>query len=105
MQKLLNELNREGVRWSKQSLKDRCNNEALFLRALYYFNLVLQFGGIPLLLRKKELISNVQPMIQSACCKKTFLYPKSYALTANKLLAPIPVNEISINKLEQNPGY
>jgi len=37
--------------------------------------------------------------------KKTFLYPEGYTLTPNKLLAPIPVNEVSINKLTQNPGY
>jgi hypothetical protein len=37
--------------------------------------------------------------------KKTFLYPEAYGITVNKLLAPIPVNEISINKLEQNPSY
>lgn len=48
--KLLNELNREGVNWSKPSLKDRSGGEALFLRALYYFNLVRQFGGVPLVL-------------------------------------------------------
>jgi len=31
--------------------------------------------------------------------------PQSYALTANKLRAPIPENEIFIIKLEQNLGY
>jgi tetratricopeptide (TPR) repeat protein len=46
--KLLSELNREGVTFSKESLKDRSAGEALFLRALYYFNLVRQFGGVPL---------------------------------------------------------
>lgn len=49
--KLLNELNREGVSWSKLSYKERCTGEALFLRALYYFNLVRQFGGVPLVLQ------------------------------------------------------
>ncbi|HSU52088.1 MAG TPA: RagB/SusD family nutrient uptake outer membrane protein [Segetibacter sp.] len=48
--KLLSELDREGVSWSKASLKDRCAGEALFLRSLYYFNLVRQFGGVPLVL-------------------------------------------------------
>lgn len=37
--------------------------------------------------------------------KKAFLFPESYAITPNKLLSPIPVNEVIINKLEQNPGY
>ncbi|HEV7350326.1 RagB/SusD family nutrient uptake outer membrane protein [Telluribacter sp.] len=46
--KLLNELNREGVVFSKESLRERSAGEALFLRSLYYFNLVRQFGGIPL---------------------------------------------------------
>lgn len=49
--KLLSELNREGVSWSKLSYKERCAGEALFLRALYYFNLVRQFGGVPLVLQ------------------------------------------------------
>ncbi len=46
--KLLKEITRTEVSWLKQSYKDRCNGEALFLRALYYFNLVRQFGGVPL---------------------------------------------------------
>ncbi|WP_020607602.1 RagB/SusD family nutrient uptake outer membrane protein [Spirosoma spitsbergense] len=48
--KLLSELGRTGVNWSKDSYRDRCAGEALFLRALYYFNLVRQFGGVPLVL-------------------------------------------------------
>lgn len=48
--KLLAELDRPNVNWSKLSYKDRCAGEALFLRALYYFNLVRQFGGVPLVL-------------------------------------------------------
>jgi len=48
--KLLAEIDRPEVVWSKQSYKDRSTGEALFLRALYYFNLVRQFGGIPLIL-------------------------------------------------------
>lgn len=48
--KLLSELDRPGVAWSKLSFKDRSGGEALFLRALYYFNLVRQFGGVPLVL-------------------------------------------------------
>lgn len=46
--KLLSELDREGVTFSKESLKERSAGEAQFLRALYYFNLVRQFGGVPL---------------------------------------------------------
>lgn len=46
--KLLSELDRPGVSWSKASYKDRSAGEAHFLRALYYFNLVRQFGGVPL---------------------------------------------------------
>ncbi|QHT67637.1 RagB/SusD family nutrient uptake outer membrane protein [Rhodocytophaga rosea] len=48
--KLLSEVDRPGVTWSKESYKERCSGEALFLRALYYFNLVRQFGGVPLVL-------------------------------------------------------
>ena len=48
--KLLSEINRPGVVWSKKSFQDRCAGEASFLRALYYFNLVRQFGGVPLVL-------------------------------------------------------
>lgn len=49
--KLLSEINRPGVKWTKDSYKNRCAGEALFLRALYYFNLVRQFGGVPLVLK------------------------------------------------------
>ncbi|CAN5920074.1 RagB/SusD family nutrient uptake outer membrane protein [soil metagenome] len=48
--KLLNEIDRPEVTWAKESFKDRCAGEALFLRSLYYFNLVRQFGGVPLVL-------------------------------------------------------
>lgn len=48
--KLLSEIDRPEVSWSKASLKERCSGEAYFLRALYYFNLVRQFGGVPIIL-------------------------------------------------------
>jgi len=54
--KLLSEIDRTGVSWSKESFKQRCAGEALFLRSLYYFNLVRQFGGVPLVL--KPITSN-----------------------------------------------
>lgn len=46
--KLLNEIERPGVNWQNVAFKDRSAGEAYFLRALYYFNLVRQFGGVPL---------------------------------------------------------
>nr|MBI1230893.1 RagB/SusD family nutrient uptake outer membrane protein [Cytophagales bacterium] len=46
--KLLNEIERPGVTWQNLAFKDRSAGEAYFLRALYYFNLVRQFGGVPL---------------------------------------------------------
>src|SRR5690554_320085 len=48
--KLLAEIDRPEVTWSKPSYKERSTGEALFLRGLYYFNLVRQFGGVPLVL-------------------------------------------------------
>lgn len=36
---------------------------------------------------------------------KPYLYDGAYTITPNKLLAPIPANEILVNKLTQNPGY
>lgn len=48
--KLLNEIDRPGINWSDEMFKHRSEGEALFLRALYYFNLVRQFGGVPLVL-------------------------------------------------------
>src|SRR3546814_832718 len=48
--KLLQEIDRPEVSWSKESYKERSKGEALFLRALYYFNMVRQFGGVPLVL-------------------------------------------------------
>lgn len=49
--KLLKEIDREGVVWSNDEYKARSTGEALFLRALYYFNLVRQFGAVPLVLK------------------------------------------------------
>jgi tetratricopeptide (TPR) repeat protein len=46
--KLLLELERSTIKWSSESIKSRSAGEALFLRALYYFNLVRQFGDVPL---------------------------------------------------------
>lgn len=48
--KLLTEIERPEVKWSDLAYKNRSSGEALFLRALYYFNLVRQFGGVPLVL-------------------------------------------------------
>ncbi|MDP2039940.1 MAG: RagB/SusD family nutrient uptake outer membrane protein [Algoriphagus sp.] len=48
--KLLLEIERPEVKWSDLAYKNRSSGEALFLRALYYFNLVRQFGGVPLVL-------------------------------------------------------
>ncbi len=47
---LLASIGRQGIQWSDEVYKDRSKGEALFLRALYYFNLVRQFGGVPLVL-------------------------------------------------------
>lgn len=46
--KVLLELERSSIQWSSEAIKSRCTGEALFLRALYYFNLVRQYGGVPL---------------------------------------------------------
>ena len=48
--KLLNEIDRPEINWSDEAYKHRSEGEALFLRALYHFNLVRQFGDIPLVL-------------------------------------------------------
>lgn len=45
---LLFNIDREEIKWSKESYKQRCKGEAFFLRALYYFDLVRQFGGVPI---------------------------------------------------------
>ena len=45
---LLSNIDREEIKWSKESYKQRCKGEAFFLRALYYFDLVRQFGGVPI---------------------------------------------------------
>ncbi|GAA0879017.1 RagB/SusD family nutrient uptake outer membrane protein [Algoriphagus jejuensis] len=49
--KLLLEIERPEVKWSDIGYKHRSSGEALFLRALYYFNLVRQYGGVPLVLK------------------------------------------------------
>ncbi|SFB06763.1 RagB/SusD family nutrient uptake outer membrane protein [Algoriphagus aquimarinus] len=48
--KLLVEIDRPEVEWTDLAYKYRSSGEAYFLRALYYFNLVRQFGGVPLVL-------------------------------------------------------
>mgnify|MGYP000023873185 CR=1 FL=1 len=49
--KLITELDATSILWDNELYKERCAGEALFLRALYYFNLVRQFGGVPLVLK------------------------------------------------------
>lgn len=49
--KVLAEIDQPGIAWSDERLKERGKGEALFLRGLYYFNLVRQFGGVPLVLQ------------------------------------------------------
>ncbi|HRP54534.1 RagB/SusD family nutrient uptake outer membrane protein [Agriterribacter sp.] len=36
--------------WRDENIKNRSKGEAYFLRALYYFNLVRQYGGVPLVI-------------------------------------------------------
>jgi len=48
---LLNELEKSEITWLKESIKERCYGEALFLRSLYYFNLVVSYGGVPIVLK------------------------------------------------------
>lgn len=49
--KVLSEIDDPSITWSDERLKDRGKGEAMFLRGLYYFNLVRQFGGVPLVLQ------------------------------------------------------
>jgi hypothetical protein len=37
--------------------------------------------------------------------EKDFLFNSAYQINANKLLAPLPAEQILINNLIQNPGY
>jgi hypothetical protein len=37
--------------------------------------------------------------------KKPFLYAEAFQMDAFKLLAPVPEEQILVNKLQQNPGY
>lgn len=48
--KVIAELDNAAIQWADERLKERAAGEALFLRSLYYFNLVRQFGGVPLVL-------------------------------------------------------
>lgn len=46
---LLADIERPNVTWASESIKERCYGEAFFMRAFYYFNLVREFGGVPIL--------------------------------------------------------
>lgn len=48
--KLLYELSRSTIAWDNEAYRERCLGEGHFLRALYYFHLVREFGGVPLVL-------------------------------------------------------
>ncbi len=48
--KLLFEIDREGVAWPDESIRDRSAGEAYFMRALSYYHLVMQFAGVPVVL-------------------------------------------------------
>lgn len=50
--------------WTDEALKERSLGEAYFLRAYYYFDLVRQFGGVPLVL--KEINSQDAVLIKRA---------------------------------------
>lgn len=52
--RLLVEIDENEITWSNEAIKERSQGEALFLRALYYFNLVRQFGGVPIVLSPVE---------------------------------------------------
>ncbi len=41
-----------------EALKNRLINEAKFIRALYYFNLVRLYGGVPIILQEPTALSN-----------------------------------------------
>lgn len=49
--KLLREIDRP-IQWTNNAVKERTIGEAKFMRALYYFNLVRLFGGVPLLTKE-----------------------------------------------------
>lgn len=48
--KLIYEVLKSDDIWITDGYKERCLGEGYFLRALYYFNLVRQFGGVPLVI-------------------------------------------------------
>jgi len=58
--KLVEQIENTDMTWENESLKHRCIGEALFLRALYYFNLVRQFGGVPLVLEPTSGIDAIK---------------------------------------------
>lgn len=49
--KTISVIEESGYSWANEGLKSRSLGEVHFLRALYYFNLVRQFGDVPLLTR------------------------------------------------------
>lgn len=46
--KAISVLEGSSYKWNDENVKNRSQGEAYFLRALYYFNLVRQYGGVPL---------------------------------------------------------
>ncbi len=47
--KLIEELENSSIIWETEGIKERCYGEAYFFRAFYYFELVRNFGGVPLI--------------------------------------------------------
>jgi hypothetical protein len=71
----------------KPGVKDRCLGEAHFLRALYYFDLVKVFGGVPLI--EKPITSLEETRVARATDQETWAFIEKDLVTAASLLPSV----------------
>lgn len=90
---LIRSLDNSSIEWKTDGYKDRCYGEAYFLRAYYYFELVRNFGDVPLVL---EVISS-----QDAVSVKRTSVESVYAQIESDLKTSIDAFQKSQN-VEEN---
>src|SRR5690606_10861856 len=87
------EIDRE-ITWDNPAVKDRTKGEAHFMRALYYFNLVRIFGGVPIVM---ETIT-----YEEAKDYQRASVPAVYEVIVNDLTAAI--NHFQVSREVHEPG-
>lgn len=80
----------------EQSVKDQIVGQALFIRGLYYYNLVHFFGGVPLVLTELSASDDLQ--IPRATADEVWNQVEKDFLTAAEMLPEVWTNEADLGR-------